>query len=187
MSIDFELMARVKAGDTRAFNLVIERYQAPLVNFLTRLTGNRQVAEELAQETFLRVYLAAGRYRPTAKFTTYLYRIARNLALNTLRRKKLVRFFNEFSDLFVQRLVEGRGSIAPESDDRAVQRVRDALQLLPESQRTALVLCKYDELSYEEIAGVMGLSVSAVKSVIFRAKEAMKEKLKEQVAQLLVS
>ena len=180
-----ELMFRVAEGDESAFQILVERHQASLLNLIYRFIGDRTKSQDLAQETFLRVWQGVRGYSPKAKFTTWLYRIAANLCLNELkasRRKKWLRFFHvdtneqtfgeeDFSD----------GSASPE--DLLLLRERDrqltqALQSLPENQRMALVLKRYDGLSYEEISRVMNCSVSAVESLLVRAKRNLQGKLK---------
>lgn len=178
MDWECEVMRRVAEGEKTAFNEILEQYQAPIINFACRMVGNRQLAEEISQETFLRVYLSAGRYRPDAKFSTYLYRIARNLSLNTLRKRKWLGFLGDWGEKVREKaggLEPGPGAIPEQEEIKNL--VTSALQTLPPDQKTALVLCKYDELSYEEIAGVMNLSIPAVKSLIHRAKENLKQKL----------
>ena len=182
---DEELMLRIAEGDEHAFEILVERHQTHVLNLIYRFLGDRTKSQDLAQEVFLRVWRAAGDYKPKAKFTTWLYRIAANLCLNELksaRRKKWLRFFqadtdeqnsgeNDFSD----------SSPSPEdlllSKERTIE-ITNALQSLPENQRMALILKRYDDLSYEEIARVLNCSVSAVESLIVRAKKNLQEKLK---------
>ena len=159
-------MARIAKGDEYAFQILVERHQASLLNMIYRFLGDRTKSQDLAQEVFLRVWQAAGTYEPKAKFTTWLYRIAANLCLNELksaRRRKWLRFFtpiqrsrrlekSDFSD----------GSPSPEdlllSRERSHQ-ITSALQSLPENQRMALIPKRYDGLSYEEIARILNCSV----------------------------
>ena len=154
-----ELMARIAEGDEYAFQILVERHQASLLNLIYRFIGDRTKSQDLAQEVFLRVWQAARSYEPKAKFTTWLYRIAANLCLNELkasRRKKWLRFFHVDTD--EQTVGEedfSDGSPSPEdlllSRERSRQ-ITSALQSLPENQRMALILKRYDDLSYEEIA-----------------------------------
>jgi len=194
LDADTRLMLRFKAGDLEAFDILFSRHVRSLVNFAFRFVRNREMAEEIAQEVFLRVNDAAPGYRPEAKFTTWLYRIATNLCLNEIRRP---RFRIEH-----QSLESGSGgdpdrkaidladssNIAP---DQLLQRravadaLRKALDALPEKQRLAFILNKYQELSYAEVAEVMKTSEKAVKSLIHRAKEAMAEILKPLLPELL--
>ena len=180
-----ELMLRIAEGEEHAFEILVERHQASVLNLIYRLIGDRTKSEDLAQEVFLRVWKAAGDYKPKAKFTTWLYRIAANLCLNELkasRRKKWLRFFQAGTD--EQRAGENNLSDAsPSPEDLLLTRERSrqitaALQSLPENQRMAIILKRYDDLSYEEIAGILNCSVSAVESLLVRAKRNLQEKLK---------
>jgi RNA polymerase sigma-70 factor (ECF subfamily) len=178
-------MTRIAEGDESAFQILVERHQASLLNMIHRFLGDRTKSQDLAQEVFLRVWKAAGDYEPKAKFTTWLYRIATNLCLNELkasRRKKWLRFFR------VDTEEKGGGEEdfpdeSPSPEDLLLSRERsreitDALQNLPENQRIALILKRYDDLSYEELAGILNCSVSAVESLLVRAKKNLQEKLK---------
>jgi RNA polymerase sigma-70 factor, ECF subfamily len=181
-----ELMVKIANGDEYAFQLLVERHQTSLLNLIYRfLGGDRTKSQDLAQEVFLRVWQAARTYEAKAKFTTWLYRIAANICLNELkasRRKKWLRFFQVERD--EQSLGDedlSNGSPSPEdlllSRERSRQ-ITSALQSLPENQRMALILKKYDDLSYEEIARILVCSVSAVESLMVRAKKNLQEKLK---------
>jgi RNA polymerase sigma-70 factor (ECF subfamily) len=181
-----ELMARVAKGDEDAFEILVNRHQTSVLNLAYRFVGDRTQAKDLAQEVFIRVWQAAKTYKPEAKFKTWLYRIATNLCLNELksaRRKKWFSFnqSDEDGDLtFEDTLADS----APSPEDVLLEKERsrqisDALQSLPENQRMALILKRYDELSYQEIAQIIGCSVSAVESLLVRAKRALQEKLKD--------
>ena len=180
-----ELMARIAKGDESAFQILVERHQASLLNMIYRFLGDRTKSQDLAQEVFLRVWQAARSYEPKAKFTTWLYRIAANICLNELkasRRKKWLRFFHVgTNEQTVGKENFSDGSPSPEdlllSRERN-RRITEALQSLPENQRMALILKKYDNLPYEEIARILGCSVSAVESLMVRAKKNLQEKLK---------
>ena len=182
---DRELMMRVKAGDQSAFKTIVETHQRRVINVAYRLLRNREDAEDVAQETFLRVYLSAKSYKPKAELSTYLYTIATNLALNRLRKKKRLRWFS--LDQLEEDEETGFGQEAPadpadrpdESLERAEREVvvRRALDALPPAQKTAVVLSRYEGLSYKQIAEVMGLSVSAVESKLHRAKQTLRKKL----------
>lgn len=191
---DTRLMLRFKAGDLEAFEILFSRNIRALVNFAFRFVRNREIAEEIAQEVFLRVNDAAPGYRPEAKFTTWLYRIATNLCLNEIRRP---RFRIEHESLESR---SGGDADRPPIDpvdfsaiapDQLLQRravadaLRKAMDALPEKQRLAFILNKYQELSYAEVAEVMKTSEEAVKSLIHRAKEAMAETLKPLLPELL--
>lgn len=165
------MLAFQQNDDERCFDQLFQKYKGPVVNFAFRYTGRREVAEELAQEIFVKCYMAAPRYQPSAKFSTWLFRIARNHCLNEVRRQ-------DYSYRTEQ--VE-ESAIAAQHDDpeqqaqaRAMQRaVEQALAQLPESQRSALVLSRFCAMSYEEISETMETSVSAVKSLLNRAKGTM--------------
>jgi RNA polymerase sigma-70 factor, ECF subfamily len=180
-----DLMLQIAKGDEHAFEILVERHQASLLNLIYRFIGDRTKSQDLAQEVLLRVWQAAAGYRPKAKFTTWLYRVAANLCLNELkasRRKKWLRFFQADTDAEKVR-EEGfsDGSPSPEDLLLAGERSRQitaALQSLPENQRMALILKRYDDLSYEEIARILNCSVAAVESLLVRAKKNLQEKLK---------
>ncbi len=179
---DEELMAATAQGDEHAFELLVKRHQGRMLNLIYRFVGNRTQAGDLAQEVFIRVWQGAPRYRPQAKFSAWVYRITANLCLNELKssgRKKL--FFSESLG------EEGptpneESNVSPSAEDLLLAKERsrqisDALQSLPENQRMALILKRYDNLSYQEIAKIMECSVSAVESLLVRAKRKIQEKL----------
>lgn len=178
-------MARIAKGDDDAFEILVNRHQASVLNLIYRFIGDRVQAKDLAQEVFLRVWQAAKTYKPEAKFTTWIYRITANLCFNELkssRRKKWLQFLRSDGDREVQTEEDfPDGSSSPEDLLLAKERSRqitDALQSLPPNQRMALVLKRYDDLSYNEIAQILDCSVSAVESLIVRAKKTLQEKLK---------
>ena len=179
---DAILMLRVKEGDGQSFELLLEKYRSPLVNYLNRMIQNQPIAEELSQEVFLRVYRARGTYEPTAKFTTWLYRIATHLALNSLRDRRHERAHRSIADVPEDRqpieLVDRRFNREQEMlADSRLQIVRNAIAELPEKQRAAVLMHKYEELDYAQIGEVLGCSVSAVKSLLFRAYEMLRARL----------
>ncbi len=186
---DVQLMLDVKAGDTASFELLLRRYRTPLVNFLYRMVRNSATAEDLAQEVFLRVYRARKKYAPNAKFTTWLFRIATNLALNAVRDGR-------YQQMGVSLDQQGRPGESSEKDQAAMDLldrrpdaerqliardraalVRRAVEALPEKQRAAVLLHKYQELDYDEIARILGCSESALKSLLFRAYETLRVEL----------
>lgn len=178
---DLELMLRVRSGDTASFEVLLSRYRAPLVGFFVRMVHDRALAEDLAQEAFLRVYQARERYQPEARFTTWLYRIATNLALNALRDRKPSSAFagedDERSPVAAQ-LVDKRPTAEEQlmlSDRERL--VRAAVEALPDRQRAALILHRYQEVEYRQIGTILGLSESAVKSLLFRAHENLRVRL----------
>ena len=184
---DTDLMMRVKSGDKRAFKSIVETYQRRVVNVAYRFLGNREDAEEVAQETFLRLYLSAKSYQPKAELFTYLYTIATRLALNRLRKRKRLRWFS--LDQLQEDTADGPGrefpsdpadqpDLSSEQTEREAM-VRRALDTLPAAQKTAVVLSRYEGLSYKQIAEVMETSVSAVESKLHRAKQTLKKKLSD--------
>jgi RNA polymerase sigma-70 factor, ECF subfamily len=180
-----DLMARTAGGDENAFETLVNRHQTSVLNLIYRFVGDRVKAQDLAQEVFLRVWQAARSYKHEAKFTTWVYRIASNLCFNELksaRRRKWFPFLqlNEESEKTSE---ENFSDDSPSPEDLLLAKERslqitEALQTLPENQRMAMILKRYDDLSYEEIARVMDCSVSAVESLLVRAKGALQKKLK---------
>ena len=183
---DVQLMLDAKAGDELSFELLLRKYRTPLVNFLYRMVRDAAVAEDLAQEVFLRVYRAREEYVPSAKFTTWMFRIATNLALNSVRDNRH-RQMEISMDQTVevgedeQRAMEVPDK-APNVEQQMVARSRaemilKAIHALPEKQRAAVLLHKYQELDYDEIARVLECSESALKSLLFRAYETLRVQL----------
>ncbi len=184
---DAEVMLRVKAGDDAAFDYIVEKYRRPLVGFMFRMAHNQGVAEELAQEVLLRVYRSRHTYNAEAKFSTWLYRIATNLAVNHARDSKHERADNAVS---IDEADEETGlgidvadsTLNVEQDLMRRERlaaIRRHVDALPERQRLAVLMHKYQEMDYRQIAEVLKLSESATKSLLFRAYEALRERLKE--------
>src|SRR6184192_4008874 len=182
LDYDAELMLRVKDGDGASFGLLLEKHRSAVIHFLYRMVQNHGISEELAQEVFLRVYRSRETYEPTAKFTTWLYRIATHLALNWLRDQKNERSqqrLDETSDDAPAREVADR---SPSVEQRLlhqvnVKEVRQAVAALPDKQRAAVLMHKYDEMEYSQIAKVLSCSESAVKSLLFRAYETLRVRL----------
>ena len=187
---DADVMLRVKAGDESAFGYLVQKYRRPLIGFMYRLCHNPATAEELAQEVFLRVYRSRTSYEASAKFTTWLYRIATNLAVNYARDTRHERPENTV------RLDEpdqetgttpdlADGSLTAEQQLLKRERlaaIRSEVNALPERQRLAVMMHKYQQMDYRQIAAVMRLSESATKSLLFRAYETLREQLKEFVS-----
>ncbi|HEX5483431.1 MAG TPA: sigma-70 family RNA polymerase sigma factor [Terriglobia bacterium] len=179
---DLELMLRVRSGDAESFEILLNRYRLPLVGYFARMVRDRALAEDLAQEVFLRVYQARSRYQPEARFTTWLYRIATNLALNALRDRKGggAASLDEDPDgvLRMARIADTSPTAEQELmlSDRA-RLIRAAVETLPEKQRAAVILHKYQGVDYHQIAGILEVSESAVKSLLFRAYENLRERL----------
>ncbi|HUA87406.1 MAG TPA: RNA polymerase sigma factor [Bryobacteraceae bacterium] len=179
---DAELMLRVREGDETSFALLLERHRVPVVHFLYRMVQNRPVSEELAQEVFLRVYRSRATYEPTAKFTTWLFRIATHLALNWIRdgkKEKGQESLNQELLDGVERQVADRQPTIEQEMLYAVRlaEVRRAIETLPEKQRAAVMMHKYEELDYAQIAKALRCSESAVKSLLFRAYETLRSRL----------
>lgn len=183
---DADLMLRVKRGDRAAFAALVEKYQQPVLNFLRRSLQDEVEAEDLAQNVFVQAWKSARRYRRTARFSTWLFTIARNLCLNELRRRarhaaaSLESASGESETPLPQRLEDRQTVTPPEAllREELFQKVEAALAALPETQRTAILLCREEEFSYEEIAAILGCSLSATKSLIHRGRETLKQKLK---------
>jgi RNA polymerase sigma-70 factor (ECF subfamily) len=187
---DVQLMLDVKAGDDASFDFLLQKYRSPLVNFLYRMVRDTATAEDLAQEVFLRVYRARKQYTPSAKFTTWMFRIATNLALNSVRDNRHQRMA-----VSIDVPADDEGSAPRELparemriDEHMVERdrvefIRRAIASLPEKQRAAVVLHKYEEMGYGEIAEVLDCSESALKSLLFRAYETLRVELAPLVTQ----
>ncbi len=180
-----DLMARIAKGDEDAFEILVNRHQASILNLIYRFVGDRTQAKDLGQEVFLKVWQVAKSYEPKAKFTTWIYRITANLCFNELkssRRKKWFQFLRP--DAGHETRTEGDlPDSSPSAEDLLLAKERslqitEALQTLPENQRMAIILKRYDDLSYQEIAQIIGCSVSAVESLLVRAKRTLQEKLK---------
>jgi RNA polymerase sigma-70 factor (ECF subfamily) len=182
LDYDAELMLRVKQGDGASFGLLLEKHRSLVVHFLYRMVQNHAVAEELAQEVFLRVYRSRSTYEPTAKFTTWLFRIATHLAFNALRDGKNERFKERLDDdssgTPVRQVSDGRPSVEQSMVyEVKLDEIRRAVAALPEKQRAAVLMHKYDEMEYSQIARVLNCSESAVKSLLFRAYETLRARL----------
>jgi len=182
MKSDLDLMLRVRGGDGASFDTLLSRYRGPLVGYFRRMVRDQALAEDLAQEAFLRVYKARERYQPEARFTTWLYRIATNLALNAIRDRKeevpesgseepeggsVIERFVDPQPTAEQQLLKGERE----------RLIRRAVESLPENQRVAVLLHKYQEAEYRQIAGILRVSESAVKSLLFRAYETLRLRL----------
>jgi RNA polymerase sigma-70 factor (ECF subfamily) len=179
---DTELMIRVKEGHEPSFALLLEKHRSSVVHFLYRMVQNTAVAEELAQEAFLRVYRSRTTYEPTAKFTTWLFRIATHLALNSLRDGKYERLeerLDAVSEEAPARQISDRQPTVEAAllKESRLAEVRRAVAALPAKQRAAVLMHKYQEMDYTQIAKALRCSESAVKSLLFRAYETLRARL----------
>jgi RNA polymerase sigma-70 factor (ECF subfamily) len=182
LDCDAKLMLRVKDGDSASFATLLDRYRGPVIYFIYRMVQNQAVAEELAQEAFLRVYRSRATYEPAARFSTWLFKIATHLALNWLRDGRNERAQERLDD-------DADGGLAREVPDRSplieeallrqvgIDEIRRAIAALPGKQRAAVLMHKYEEMEYSQIAKVLGCSESAVKSLLFRAYETLRARL----------
>jgi RNA polymerase sigma-70 factor, ECF subfamily len=188
-STDAQVMLRVKTGDQSAFDYLVQKYRRPMVSFMYRMARNTAAAEDLAQEVFLRVYRSRESYEASAKFTTWLYRIATNLAVNHARDTR-----HERPEITVSldEPDEDTGTTieVPDANLNAEQAmvrrermlaIRRKVEALPEQQKLAVIMHKYQQMDYKQIAEVLKKSESATKSLLFRAYESLREQLKEYV------
>ena len=184
---DAEIMLRVREGDDSAFDLLVHKYHKPIVHFMFRMVHNQAVAEELAQEVFLRVYRSRQTYRAEARFTTWLYRIATNLGVNHARDTKHER---AAQNVYLDQADPETGTTPDVADttatveqemvkDERMRAIRQHVLALPERQRTAVLMHKYQGLDYKQIGEVLKLSESATKSLLFRAYQTLRERLKD--------
>ncbi|HSA93300.1 MAG TPA: sigma-70 family RNA polymerase sigma factor [Terriglobales bacterium] len=184
---DAQVMLRVAAGDDAAFDYLVEKFRRPLIGFMYRMVRSQAIAEELAQEAFLRVYRSRKSYRAEARFTTWLYRIATNLAVNHARDMRSKRA--QATTSLDEPPPEGSAPLdvadaAPTAEQLLLARerreaIRQRVEALPERQRLAVLMHKYQGMDYREIGEVLKLSESATKSLLFRAYESLRESLKE--------
>ena len=188
LDADTDLMLRFQAGEVACFDTLVARFQKPLLGFVYRFVGDGAAGEEIVQEAFLRVYLHRDRYRPKARFSTWVYRIAHHLALNYLRDHRRDRRMNSLDepDGPGETLARELPDQAPNTEQALVsadaaqerrRRVRVAIAALPERQRAAVILHKYQGLDYQEIAGSLAVSESALKSLLFRAYTTLRREL----------
>jgi RNA polymerase sigma-70 factor (ECF subfamily) len=186
-SHDVALMGRIGAGDHAAFRTLVERHQDAVVGTVAKMLGNSADAEDIAQQVFLRIWRHAKNYRPDAKFTTYLFTIARNLVFNESRRRSRRKEVSTEEREETSHLeVEASPDRQPDAEllQAELQRAVDAaIAALPEAQRMAVVLRRYEQMPYEEIAEVLKLSLPAVKSLLFRARAALRESLSGYLAE----
>jgi RNA polymerase sigma-70 factor (ECF subfamily) len=188
---DAEIMLRVSAGEDAGFTYLLEKYRKPIVNFMYRMVRNQAVAEELAQEVFLRVYRSRESYRAEAKFTTWLYRIATNLGVNYARDTRHER---SAQNVYLDQADPETGTTPDVADsrptvefemvkDERMKAIRQHVLALPERQRAAVLMHKYQGMDYKQIGEVLKLSESATKSLLFRAYQTLRDRLKDFVSQ----
>ncbi len=186
---DAEVMLELKAGNMDAFDVLLGKYRKPIVHFMFRMVHNQAVAEELAQEVFLRVYRSRETYRAEARFSTWLYRIATNLGVNHARDTRHER---SASTVYLDAVDAETGTTPDVADDtptvesdllqkERMNAIRQHVMALPERQKTAVLMHKYEGMDYKQIGEVLKLSESATKSLLFRAYQTLREKLKEFV------
>jgi RNA polymerase sigma-70 factor (ECF subfamily) len=183
---DAALMLRVKRGDRAAFAELVDKYKQRVMNFVYHRLRDEAEAEDLAQNVFLQVYKSRTRYKQTAKFSTWLFTIAHNLCLNELRRRsrhpaESLEETHTENEEQPPRQIEDKSQVAAPDNvlhGELSRKIQEALDELPENQRSAILLCREEELSYEQIAKVLRCSLSATKSLIHRGRETLKEKLK---------
>ena len=184
---DADVMLRAGRGDDAAFEYLVGKFRRPIIAFMFRATHNQALAEELAQEVFLRVYRSRSSYAAAAKFSTWLYRIASNLAVNHARDTRSER---RFENVYLDEPDSDTGSVPDVADARPnieqdllrqerLAAIRAKIDALPERQRMAVLMHKYQGLDYKQIAAVLKLSESATKSLLFRAYETLREQLAE--------
>ena len=185
---DVKRMLAVQQGNKLAFEELMRHYYPRILNFIYRFVGHQSTAEDLAQEVFMRVYNSAPRYRPKSRFQTWIYTIAKNVALNDLRRSRRLTYSRDEpadgDDQLFYRDMDGLGQDAP--DEKMIQkekaaRIRTAISELPENQRAAIILRRYEEFSYAEIAATLNVSDKAVKSLLSRAMQNLKKRLTGKV------
>ena len=184
---DVQLMLDLKRGDRSAFEALMRKYYPRILNFIYRFIGNREIAEDLSQDVFMKVYKSAWRYRPRSKFQTWLYTIAKNVSLNELRRKrKMMVSLDETHDSGENEL---RKEIAHPDDDPSqavlakekVALIQAAINDLPENQKMAVILKRYENFSYAQIAATLNITDKAVKSLLSRARVNLKKRLAKTV------
>lgn len=182
-ALDVELMGRIRDGDYEAFARLVEIHQRSVIGTVAKMLGSPTEAEDIAQQVFIRIWKSAARYEPQAKFTTWLFTITRNLVFNEVRRRQRKPTVSvQEREETTHRVVEDVQGASPDEEllrremEAAIDR---AIEALPEKQRLAVVLRRYEEMPYEEIGAVLAMSVPAVKSLLFRARTQLKESLEK--------
>lgn len=184
---DVALMLKVKAGDMVAFESLVEIHQGAVIGTVAKMLGSPTEAEDIAQQVFIRIWKSAARYEPQAKFTTWMFTITRNLVFNeTRRRKRKPTVSADEREEESHQVLEDVHTATPDADvlqSELEKAVDEAIQALPDKQRIAIVLRRYEELPYDEIGNVLSMSVPAVKSLLFRARTQLKESLQKYLDQ----
>lgn len=179
---DLALMAKVARGDEDAFTKIVKKHQHAVLGTVAKMTNQSPDTEDIAQQVFIRLWKSAERYKPTAKFTTFLFTITKNLVFNATRKKsgKNEYSFDALEGKWRQSIEDKRFDSRPDKlieQTELRQIIDEAISSLPEKQRLAVVLRRYEKMPYEEIAETLGISVPAVKSQLFRARTALRESL----------
>jgi len=183
---DIELMLSFQKGEKSCFEKILEKYEKPLINFIFRTIGDRWAAEDLTQEVFLRIYRSAATYKPLAKFSTWLYKIATDICIDYQRKNKHKHEFVSLDNPVtteeeeIKREIPDQSTVAPDIsiDKKQISEIiQSALFSLPTNQRLALTLRIYENKSYQEISKILGCSISGVESLLFRARQNLKQKL----------
>ncbi len=188
---DEELMLQFQKGNEVAFRFIVDRHKQRVLNLVFRFLGGYSEAEDIAQDVFVKVYLARKNYKVTARFTTWLYVICKNTCLQALKKIGNNKSLNEsktgMEKEVLNDLPDLKGVNPSEKviDDERANYVREAIMKLPESQRMVILLRRYDHLNYEEIAEIMNCSIQAVKSLLFRGRVSLKDHLKEYITEAI--
>lgn len=183
---DIELINKLKEGDEESFRVIVDRYQKYILNICFRFTRSKETTEDLTQEVFIEVYRSINNFRGGSKFSTWIYRIAVTKSLDHLKSQKRKKRFGMIKSLFVENDFDNESLLVADSGENPQKKIEQddrmkilslALESLPEKQRIAFTLNKYDEMSYQEIAGILGTTISSVESLIHRAKINLRKKL----------
>lgn len=184
---DVDLMRRIRDGDFRAFEELVEIHQRSVIGTVAKMLGSPTEAEDIAQQVFIRIWKSASRYEPQAKFTTWLFTITRNLVFNEVRRRQRKPTVSvQEREESTRRVIEDSHGSSPDDEllhaelEAAVDR---AIEALPEKQRLAVILRRYEDMPYEEIGTVLSMSVPAVKSLLFRARTELKQSLQKYLGE----
>jgi RNA polymerase sigma-70 factor, ECF subfamily len=186
MDDDIKLMLEFKGGSKEAFNRLVDKYSKPIINYIYRFTGSREDSEDLAQDVFMKIFNSAKNYEASAKFTTWLYRIASNISIDYIRKRKSKGPHDSLDEHKADETSGMQNQLADKNQkpaDKLLEQketgenIERALQTLPENQRAAIILKIYGEKSYAEIASILGTSPASVESLMWRARQGLKNKL----------